>query len=153
MAGLNKIPYYGTTYNYDSNEKSIDLKTGEIETMMSHTDYQLTGDKATDLEKVYIQQILHFSLLPIEQYTTARRSGVPVINSKILPRVNYSEVPTSSIPRRMALSAPSPTDLMYNILIESYKEQGFTVGSGTILNSERLWQDKAAPQWGEGPKF
>ena len=51
----------------------------------------------------------------------------------------------------MALSAPSPTDLMYDVLIQSYKDQGYTVGSGTILNSERVWQDQGAPQWGAGP--
>lgn len=155
LARLNKIPYYGTNYDYDPNEVSIELKTGEIETLLQSTDYQLTGDKVRDLEKVYLQQIIHFSLLPVEQYTTARRSGVPMLNSTILNRVDYAanQIPTSSIPRRMALSAPSPTDLMFDILQESYKEQGFSIGSGPRLNSERLWQDKGAPQWGEGPKF
>lgn len=153
LAGLNKIPYYGTTYNYDPNEKVIDLQNGEIETMMSNTDYKLTGEKAKDLEKVYIQQLFHFSMLPVEQFTTARRSGVPVISSDLLPRVDYAanQIPASSIPRRMALNQPAPTDLMYNVLMQSYQEQGYTVGSGTILNSERVWQDKGAPQWGEGP--
>lgn len=153
LAGKNKIPYYGTTYNgYDPNEKAIDLVSGEIATMMSNTDYKLTGDKASDLEKVYIQQILHFSLQPVDQYTTARRSGVPKVGSAIFPRVNYTQVPTTAIPRRMALNQPSPTDLMYDVLINSYKAQGLSVGSGTKLNSERLWQDQGAPQWGEGPK-
>ena len=151
LASKNKIPYYGTTYGYDSNEKTIDLKDGEIDTMMSKDACKLTGDKATDLEKVYIQQILHFFMSPIDQYTTARRSGVPKIGSNIFNRVDYSQVPVSSIPRRMALSAPSPTDLMYDVLIQSYKDQGYTVGSGTILNSERVWQDQGAPQWGAGP--
>lgn len=153
LARLNKIPYYGTVYNYDSNEKVIDLQNGEIETMMAKKDYQLTGDKAMDLEKVYIQQLLHFSMSPIDQYTTARRSGVPKIGSSLFNRINYSQIPTSSIPRRMALSAPSPTDLMFDILNQSYLEQGFSVGSGVILNSERVWQDKNAPQWGAGPKL
>ena len=127
------------------------MKDGEIDTMMSKDACKLTGDKATDLEKVYIQQILHFFMSPIDQYTTARRSGVPKIGSNIFNRVDYSQVPVSSIPRRMALSAPSPTDLMYDVLIQSYKDQGYTVGSGTILNSERVWQDQGAPQWGAGP--
>ncbi|WP_165024960.1 SusD/RagB family nutrient-binding outer membrane lipoprotein [Dysgonomonas sp. ZJ279] len=153
LAKENKIPYYGATYNnYDPFEKSIDLVDGEIETMMSNPSYKLTGDKASDLEKVYIQQVMHFSMQPIDQYATARRSGVPKIGSSIFPRADYSQVPTSSIPRRMALNQPAPTDLMYNVLVNSYKEQGFTVGSGTILNSERVWQDKDAPQWGQGPK-
>lgn len=153
LAGLNKIPYYGTTYNYDPHEKSIDLVAGEIEEMMSHEDYQLTGSTGENLEKVYIQQILHFLMSPIDAYSASRRSGVPVNNSKLYPRTDYSAAgfPATKIPRRMALSAPSPTDLMYNVLIQSYKEQGYTIGSGDILNTERIWQDKGAPQWGEGP--
>ena len=66
LASLNRIPYYGTTYNYDPNEKVIDLAAGEIDEMMSHDDYKLTGNKAEDLEKVYIQQILHFLMSPID---------------------------------------------------------------------------------------
>lgn len=155
LARLNKIPYYGTTYNYDPNEKAIDLQDGEIAAMMSHPEYQLTGDKALDLEKVYIQQILHFSMSPIDVFVTARRSGVPKYGSTIFNRVDYASdgIPSTKIPRRMALSAPAPTDLMYDVLIQSYKDQGYTIGSGDILNSERVWQDINAPQWGEGPKF
>jgi len=154
LAANNKIPYYGTTYNnYDPFEKAIDLVDGEIETMMANTDYQLTGHKASDLEKVYIQQLFHFFMQPIDLYTTARRSGVPVVGSDILNRIDYAQVPVSSIPRRMSLSEPSPTDLMYKVLKDSYKEQGYSVGTGTILNSERVWQDKNNPQWGAGPNL
>lgn len=153
LAGLNKIPYYGTTYNYDPYEKAIDLQSGEIETMMSHKDYQLTGNKADDLEKVYIQQLLHFFMQPIDQYATARRSGIPKFNSNVWNRMDYARVPVVNIPRRVAVSAPSPTDLMYNILLETYKDQGYTVGSGAILNTERVWQDQDAPQWGAGPQL
>lgn len=155
LANLNKIPYYGKTYDYDPKEAVIDLQPGEIEALLNNADYKLTGDKAKDLEKVYIQQLMHFMLSPIDSYVTARRSGVPMIKSDILAREDYTAngYPTSKIPRRMALSAPSPTDLMYNLIQQSYKDQGFSVGSGDILNSERLWQDQDAPQWGEGPKI
>ncbi|MCC8155128.1 MAG: SusD/RagB family nutrient-binding outer membrane lipoprotein [Tannerellaceae bacterium] len=155
LARMNKIPYYGTTYNYDEHEVVIDVKDGEIDVMMSNSDYQLNGSTLENLEKVYLQQMFHFFMQPIDMFTTARRSGVPVFNSSIFPREDYSEnlIPASAIPRRMALSQPSPTDLMYNILLESYQEQGYTVGSGTILNSERIWQDQGAPQWGEGPNL
>lgn len=126
---------------------------GEIDILMGHTDYKLTGNTVDDLEKVYLQQLFHFYLSPIDQYATARRSGIPKFNSALFPRKAYTQIPVTSIPRRMALSAPSPTDLMYNILVEAYKRQGFSIGSGPILNSERIWQDKNAPQWGEGPKL
>lgn len=157
LARLNKIPYYGKTYDYDPNEKVIDLQPGEIEEMMSNPDYQLTGDVASDLEKVYIQQLLHFTLFPDDQFVTVRRSGCPKENSSLIEWVDFApKVPKTTVPRRFEVAAPSPTDLMYQILIDAYKSQGFTPGSnqdGTLLNSERVWQDINAPQYGEGPKM
>ncbi|MDR0331920.1 MAG: SusD/RagB family nutrient-binding outer membrane lipoprotein [Dysgonamonadaceae bacterium] len=155
LARNNRIPYYGTTYNYCPFERVIDLQSGEIEAMMSNPDYQLTGDPALDLEKVYIQQILHFSMQPIEAYITGLRSGVPIINSALFPRTDYAahSIPTSLIPRRMAITAPSVTDLMFDVLTKSLSDQGYTPGGGTILNTERMWQDRNNPQWGAGPKM
>ena len=156
LASLNRIPYYGTTYNYDPNEKVIDLQEGEIETMMSHEAYQLTGNNAEDLEKVYVQQTLHFLMSPIDAWVTCRRAGIPKIGSKIWDRTDYSAngLPITEVPRRTVLSAPSPTDLMYDILMNAYETQGFSIGSADgVLNSERVWQDQGAPQYGEGPSL
>ena len=156
LASLNRIPYYGTTYNYDPNEKVIDLQEGEIETMMSHEAYQLTGNNAEDLEKVYVQQTVHFLMSPIDAWVTCRRAGIPKIGSKIWDRTDYSAngLPITEVPRRTVLSAPSPTDLMYDILIQAYETQGFSIGSANgVLNSERVWQDQGAPQYGEGPSL
>lgn len=156
LAALNKIPYYGKTYDYDPNEAVIDLKNGEIAAMTANTDYQLTGNAALDLEKVYVQQLLHFTMYPNEQFVTVRRSGVPRENSTLIAWENYAPaVPNNAIPRRFEVGAPSPTDLMYQILIDAYTSQGFTPGSsqdGTLLNAERVWQDINAPQFGQGPK-
>lgn len=155
LAKLNKIPYYGKTYDYDPNEKVIDLQNGEIDAMMANADYQLTGNATLDLEKVYVQQLLHFTLSPNDQFVTVRRSGCPKSNSSLIKWENFSSVPNNAIPRRFEVNAPSPTDLMYQILIDAYKAQGFTPGSsqdGTLLNSERVWQDINAPQFGQGPK-
>ena len=156
LASLNRIPYYGTTYNYDPNEKVIDLQAGEIETMMSHEAYQLTGNNTEDLEKVYIQQTLHFLMSPIDAWVTCRRAGIPKIGSTIWDREDYSAngLPVTEIPRRTVLSSPSPTDLMYDILMNAYETQGFSIGSADgVLNSERVWQDQGAPQYGEGPSL
>jgi hypothetical protein len=154
-ASLNKIPYYGTTYAYDENEKVIDLQPGEIDTLLANPDYQLTGSATDQLEKVYIQQFLHFMFSPNDQYVSVRRSGVPKVGSSLLPWNPIVE--SNQIPRRMEITEPSPTSLMYNIEMASYKEQGFTPGKGknnpALLNAERVWQDKGAPQFGEGPNF
>ena len=155
LAGLNQIAYYGKTYDYDPFEVSIELKDGEIDTMLAQEDYKLTGNAALDLEKVYLQQIINFTLNPNEQFVTARRTGLPSFSSTLLPRVNYSEVPVTNVPRRYDTGNPSKTDLMYQIYTDAYAAQGYTIttaGSNETapLNSERTWADKNNPQWGAG---
>jgi hypothetical protein len=161
LAAANKIPYYGTTYGYDPHEDVIDLKDGEIEAMMATENVKLTGSVAEQIEKVYLQQLIHFTLQPDDQFVTARRSGYPMIGSKLLPFVKFDEVALEAIPRRFEISAPNVTDKMFDILTDIYKQQGFNaLGSGNSgapfnatsspLNTERLWQDKGAPQWGTG---
>ena len=156
LANLNQIAYYGKTYDYDPFEVSIELKDGEIDAMLANEDYQLTGNDELDLEKIYLQQLINFTMYPNEQFVTARRSGLPKFNSTLLPRVEYADVPVTNIPRRFDTGNPSKTDLMYDILLKAYSDQGFTLsapGSNetAILNSERVWWDKNNPQWGAGP--
>ena len=158
LAGLNKIAYYERTYDYDPFEVSIELKDGEIETLLAQDICKLTGDAALDLEKVYLQQIINFTLIPNEQFVTARRTGLPSFNSTLLPRVDYAEVPVTNIPRRYDTGNPSKTDLMYDIYHAAYQAQGYsitTAGSNETapLNSERTWADKNNPQWGAGFNF
>ena len=158
LANLNKIAYYGKTYDYDPFEVSIELKDGEIETLLAQDICKLTGDAALDLEKVYLQQIINFTLIPNEQFVTARRTGLPKFNSTLLPRVNYVEIPVTNIPRRYDTGNPSQTDLMYQIYKDAYAAQGYTIttaGSNETapLNAERTWADKNNPQWGAGFNF
>lgn len=159
LAAANKIPYYGTTYDYDKNEVSIELKKGELDAMMLTDNVKLTGSKAEQLEKVYLQELIHFSLQIDDQFVTARRSGYPKIGSTLLPMVKFDRVALNAIPRHFEFGEPSVTDKMYEQTMEAYKKQGFnTLGSGlsgpaynlggTPLNTERLWQDIGAPQWG-----
>ncbi|WP_047445855.1 SusD/RagB family nutrient-binding outer membrane lipoprotein [Alistipes sp. ZOR0009] len=154
IAKLNKIPYYFT--KYDSKEELIGLKSGEVEALMANSDYQLSGTVAEKLEKVYIQQYLHFMYQPDDQFVAVRRSGVPRKNSAILAWADISPKGNDFIPRRFDIVSPSPTDLMYNIKKEAAKRQGFSFSVNekpNLLNTERVWQDKGAPNFGEGPKL
>ena len=154
LANLNKIPYYHSVY--DANEKSIKLVDGEVETLLANPAYQLTGNTAADLEKVYIQQYIHFVMIPNDQFVSARRSGVPMVNSTILPYVRFSPTVDYVIPRRFEISAVEKSDLMYDIKMAAYARQGFSVGTNNDpvkLNTERVWQDKGAPNFGAGPNF
>ena len=137
-------------------EGAIDLQTGEIETMMQSDKYAFTGTAAEKLEKIYIQEMLNFTLYPNELYVTARRSGYPSYNSTILARPSYTEVPAAKIPRRFPTGNISQTDIMKDIKTEAYKAEGLTVSTSGLYNevlaTERLWQDQGAPVWGAGAK-
>ena len=151
---LNQCMYYGTTYGYDPEDVAIDLKDGEIDTMLAQADYKLTGSNSLKLEKVMLQQLIHFTMFPNESYVTSRRSGFPKFNSTLIPRINFSQVPVTQIPRRFDTGQPVDTDIMYDILMKAYQDQGFTPTSrgenGSILHNERVWYDKGAPEWGAG---
>ena len=155
LAGLNQIEYYGTTYGYDPNEKVIDLVDGEIEAMLASEDYKFTGTRDEKLEKIYVQQLLNFTMYPNEQFITARRSGYPKIGSSLLAREVYNDIPVTTIPRRFDTGLPIETDLMYQIYLDAYAAQGFTptsngAGHSATLHNERVWADKNAPEWGAG---
>lgn len=67
LAKDNQVAYYSNVqgcFGYDSNEGSIDLKDGEIATMMSNDKYAFTGTAAEKLEKIYLQELIHFTLYP-----------------------------------------------------------------------------------------
>ena len=159
LARDNKIPYYGTTYDYDKNEKPIDLVEGEIDAMLNTSNVKLTGSKAEKLEKVYLQLLIHFSEQADDQFVTARRSGYPKVGSNLLPFVKFPNIELSAIPRRFVINEPLVTDIMYDIKKAAYEAQGFkSLGTNSQgvqyntgnapLNVERVWQDKNAPQWG-----
>ena len=126
IAGKNQIPYYGKAWvdghKYAAEEVSIELKDGEIATMLATDAVKWDGS----IEKIF-------------------------------PFVKFDGIALEAIPRRFEFTAPSVTDIMYQIRTDNLKAQGFTTGTslsgmgfanGTVLNTERLWQDKNAPQWG-----
>lgn len=158
LCALNQVAYYGTTYDYDPNEKKIDLEAGEIETMMSHDAYKFTGSAAEKMEKIYVQQLLNFTMYPNEQFVTSRRSGYPKFGSTLLPRAEYADAPVNKIPRRFDSNLPAQTDMLYQIKLDALKAQGFTptssgAGHSQILHDERIWADVNAPEWGAGHNY
>ena len=159
LAEKNQIPYYGTNYNYDTEDKAIDLLPGEIDNMLETDNVKFTGTDEEKLEKIYLQLMMHFSEQPDDQYITARRSGYPKVGSKLIPWREF--VNPTAIPRRYVINKPTETDQMKAMKEAAYAEQGYkTFGteSGGVfssdapLNVERVWQDKGAPQWGSGGK-
>lgn len=159
VAGQNHIPYYDSPYVNDPHDVSIKLQEEWLTELLKKEAYNLSGDKASDLEKVYIQEYLHYFNAPIDQYVNIMRSGVPMKNSSILPRKEFDEQLGDSypIPRRFAVMEPLESDQLHDITIAAYKAQGYTY-QGTnaknpqVLHDERVWMDKENPDFGKGPK-
>lgn len=158
-AELNQVPYYTRTCKNDPLDKSIKIDETMVAEMLTSDAIKLTGDKKADLEKVYIQQYIHYIMNPIDQFVNVRRSGVPMKGSELLPWDEFSNILdyTTLIPRRFKVSEPAPTDQLHDITLEAIKAQGFSYGTDNAdpdkLNSQRVWYDKANPQFGEGPKL
>ena len=153
-ATKNQIPYIDADHCYDETDLPIAISGDQIDAMMESADYKLTGNKADDLEKVYIQQYLHYMYQPVEQFVTARRGGIPKKGSAYIPwNESYD---ATIIPRRLYVTTPNDTDVMAPIIKAAFAEQGFsftTGDAGATLNTERVWYDKGAPQWGAGPNL
>lgn len=154
LATLNKIPYYNQAHCNDPFDKPVTYGDTEIANMMANADYQLTGNKAADLEKIYIQLYLHFYYQPLEQFVTVRRTGIPKVGSNLIPWVSMKA--STEIPRRFYITEPKDFNKMKPFIIAAAQEQGFTFTDGqnpSLLNTERVWYDKGAPNFGEGPNY
>lgn len=158
LAQLNKIPYSDKQHCNDPYDKPVTFSDAElqsmIESLLARPEYKLTGDKAADLEKVYLQEYLHFYYQPIDQFVTARRSGVPKVGSSLIPWVNL--LPNTQIPRRFYMTKPDESDKMKAQKEAAYQKEGLSFTDGQepdILNSERIWIDKNAPAFGLGPNY
>lgn len=157
-ANISYVPFYHTTFGVSPDDVTIELRDGEIAALLAQPDYQLTGNKADDLEKIFLNLEIHFMYSPVDLFVTGRRSGIPKFGSNLIARVDYTARANSTMEnlgRRPNFGAISPTDQMGEILKDVYARQGFTIGLSdphtTLLNTERLWQDVGAPQWGAGP--
>ena len=155
LATLNKIPYWSENQCYDGlGDAPVTYGDDMINAMLAHDDYKLTGNKASDLEKIYIQLYLHFFYQPVDQFVTARRSGVPKVGSAMIPWVTMK--PSNQIPRRLYQVAPNVTNTMKEQMDAAFQQQGFTYCDGShpdILSKERVWYDKGAPEFGAGPNY
>lgn len=153
MSSLNKLMYYHEVY--DPNEASIKLQPGEVEELLKKDAYKLTNDRNLNLEKVYLQQRFNFTYMPQEMYVTMRRSGIPKFDSTVYPFEHFTkDNSVYPLPRRFPFRSPTESDKMRDNILKSFEEQGFSIGfEPQMLNTQRVWYDKNAPQFGEGFKY
>ena len=151
LAWLNKIPYYEAHTGFDPLDATIALQEDEITPLL--TKYALTGSAGEQLEQVYLQQYIHHIYSPNELWVTVRRSGYPRKGSSLIAWAEFNSLDASyPVPRRLPLPIPTPTDPMYSIKTAACISQGFTTGVNTpqVLNAQRVWYDKNAPEYGGG---
>lgn len=157
-AELNQVPYYSKVCVNDKGDKTIKVTDEMIDAMLTHDAFQLNGTPAENLEKVYIQQYIHYIMNPIDQFVNVRRSGVPMKNSSVLAWQDFGGVISEDvIPRRFKVSEPADTDQLKELKIAAWKAQGFSYGTTAadpeVLHNERVALDKENPDFGEGPKL
>ena len=155
LAGLNHIPYYDNTFGQDKFDVTIKLQENEVTRLLNDPILTLDGSTTENLEKVYLQQYIHFIFFPADQYIMMRRSGCPMKESDLYPMLNLNpKVSNYPLPRRFQVTQPTVDDKMGDIKRKAYQDQGYSYGpEPTILNTERVWYDKKAPQFGEGPNL
>lgn len=158
MASNNGILYYDEPYDTEHGA-SVSLKAGEIQQLLSEPAHTLSGSGQSEmLEKVYIQQFLHFIGKPTQLYVTALRSGIPKSSSRYLERVPFWDGGIEmTIPRRFVINEPAKDNINYQNILNALEAQGFTIGEDSnnpqTLHDERIWYDQGAPDWGEGPSY
>ncbi|MBC9914785.1 SusD/RagB family nutrient-binding outer membrane lipoprotein [Chitinophaga varians] len=99
-----------------------------------------------NLEKIYIQQFLGMYRQPNEAYVFCRRTGYPKNSSTYYAREPFNEL----VPRRFWLIDPGEVNRAN--WSAAMQQQGFTPNAQDLptLSSQRIWYDKAAPDFGKG---
>jgi hypothetical protein len=116
----------------------------EIGNYLNNVNVKFNG--SNDLERIYIQQYLGLYRQPNEAYVFCRRTGYPKNASTYYAREPFNEL----IPRRFWLLDPGEVNRAnWNAAMT---QQGFTPNAQDLptLSSQRIWYDKAAPDFGKG---
>jgi hypothetical protein len=116
----------------------------EISNYLNNVNVKFNG--SNDLERIYIQQYLGLYRQPNEAYVFCRRTGYPKNASTYYAREPFNEL----IPRRFWLLDPGEVNRAnWNAAMT---QQGFTPNAQDLptLSSQRIWYDKAAPDFGKG---
>ena len=116
----------------------------EINTYLNNPEIKLNG--SNDLERIYIQEYLNLYRNPPEAFVFCRRTGYPKLSSTYYAREPFNEV----IPRRWWTTDPGEVNRSH--WSSALQEEGFTPLAQDVqtLNSERVWYDKKAPDFGKG---
>lgn len=129
--------------------------TAEITNLLTKPAYNLTGNQLEDLEKIYVNMIVHYNQTPTEILVTARRGGVPKIGSAIgFEYTQFTRTQGFKVPRRLNIDEPLGENINAENIRKAMADQGFEFSIAPYpdkLHDQRVWYDKPAPDWGQGP--
>lgn len=128
------------------------LVNGEIATLLAKNDVKYIDSDSKNVEKIILQELVNLFDNPYECVSVARRTGFPKKASTIWPWEPYTVSGTElKLPRRFPVTTPTIDNNKENWQV-AITAQGFTPDNnmGDILNAERVWWDKTAPDYGGG---
>jgi hypothetical protein len=128
------------------------LVNGEIESLLGKNDVKYIANDSKNVEKIILQELVNFFDNPYQCVSVARRTGYPKKGSTIWPWEPYTVSGAElKLPRRFPVTTPSIDNNKDNWQ-KAITDQGFTPDNnmGDVLNTERVWWDKTAPDYGGG---
>lgn len=151
-SSMNLYAFMGAKHKVGDYNGGETMNAADVTAYLTKPEVALTGDLASDYEKICIQEYINFFRIPVKAYLHCLRTGYPRIVSNLLA----FEKPTSTgvelvLPRRYVL--PEPNDFNRANWSTAMNEQGFIPLGATdpqYLNSQRTWWDKNNVDFGKG---
>ena len=128
------------------------VAAGEIETLLAKDDVKYISGDSKNIEKIILQEMVNLFDNPYQCVSVARRTGYPKKTSSIWAWEPYTVSGAElKLPRRFPVTTPTIDNNKAN-WEAAVADQGFTADDnmGNVLNAERVWWDKTAPDYGQG---
>ncbi len=128
------------------------LVAGETEALLARDDVKYIAGDSKNKEKIILQELVNLFDNPYQLVAVARRTGYPKKNSTIWAWEPYTATGTElKLPHRFPWTTPTIDNNKANWQ-SATTAQGFTADdiTGNVLNSQRVWWDKNAPDYGGG---
>ncbi len=134
----------------DYNTRAV--ASGEIEALLESSNVKYIADDSKNVEKIILQELVNLFDNPYQCVSVARRTGYPKKGSTIWAWEPYTVSGAElKLPRRFPVATPAIENNKANWQA-AITAQGFTPDNnmGDVLNSERVWWDETAPDYGGG---
>lgn len=128
------------------------LADNEIDALLAKDNVKYIAGDSKNVEKIILQEMVNLFDNPYQCVSVARRTGYPKKGSTIWAWEPYTVSGAElKLPRRFPVTTPTIENNKANWQA-AISAQGFTPDNnmGEVLNAERVWWDKTAPDYGMG---